>query len=162
MSKLLWFCFVARFEVLFCDSVQERPEDHLVPQLGTNCRQQNDSQVKHESLAQLFPPLLTYEGQKSEGCRKMHEVLVVSFLYMRNLVSTHFSLLKHQIWVGTCLLQQDMYLMEKGGDVCPSRHRQQGQSVKASFFTIRAQIIGFKTVTGEMGQIYCMMNEMEQ
>lgn len=92
----------------------------------------------------------------------MHEVLVVFSVY-RNLVSTHFSLLEHYIWVGTCLLQQEMYLTEKGGNVCPLRHRWQehllswqGQSVKASCFTISAQVTGFKTVTEEMGQIYCV------
>lgn len=51
--------------------------------------------------------------------------------------------------------------MEKGGNVSPLRHRSQehllswqGRSVKASFFTISSQITGFKTGTGEMGQIY--------
>lgn len=90
----------------------------------------------------------------------MPEVLVVSFLYRRNLVSTHFSLLKRWMWMGACLLQQEIHLMEKGGNVLPLRHRWQddhwqGQSVKASCFTISAQITGFKTVTGESGQIYC-------
>lgn len=53
--------------------------------------------------------------------------------------------------------------MEKGGNASPLRHRWQehllswqGQSIKAIFFTVSGQVTGFKTVTGEMGQIYCV------
>lgn len=52
--------------------------------------------------------------------------------------------------------------MEKGGNASPLRSRWQehllswqGHSAKAGFFTISAQVTGFKTVTGNMGQIYC-------
>lgn len=163
MAGLLCLFLFARFEVHFYGSVQERPEDHLTPQLATNCKQQNDSQVKPNQPCQLFTPSLNYEGQESEEGRGMRGVSVVWFLHVWNIFCSDSPCQSVRYErCGMRLMQQRTWPVNKGEPVFWRLRRQEWQQlwdsgcVKVGCFTVTAQVTGFETVTGEMGQIYCV------